>query len=75
MKNFQSVPQNQFRKRKMYSIGFVITENTMEWTGKWFRYVLIEEQLFFNRIKVFDEWNYSFYWGDWYPSWEFVKTL
>lgn len=74
MGDFQSVPQNKFRKRRVYSIGIIIT-STIEWTGKWFKFVDIEEQLFHNRGKKFNEWNYTFYWGDWYSSWEFVRVL
>ena len=63
------------RRRFVFAIGFIVTVDTIEWVGKWFKYVEIEEELHKERYLNFDEWNYQFYWGPWESVWGFKRII
>lgn len=70
----------EFRKRKWLSLFGFIVVNGMEgdfvWTGKWFKWVEIEEQKVKERYTFFDDgWSYQWYWGEWKESWKFKRLL
>jgi hypothetical protein len=46
------------------------------WTGKWFKFITIEEKKVKNRYLEFDDgWSYQNYWGKWKTSWVMVKIV
>ena len=62
--DYQIEPQNRFRIRRVFSIGIIVV-NTIEWTGKWFKFIEIEEEECLERYSYFDEWTYTFFWDEW----------
>jgi len=74
METHQIKPQNKFRRRKVFSIGITLSTSEIVWTGKWFKYVVVEEEKCLVRYKYFDDgWTYAFYWGEWKETWEFRR--
>lgn len=72
----QIISLNKIRRRKVFSIGIIVTADTIEWTGKWFKFVEIEEEQFKQRFEKFDDgWSYNFYWGSWEKTWKFKKLV
>lgn len=65
----------QRRTRKVFSWFGFISVATLEWSGKFFKYVEIEEQLTEVRYSYFDEWIYQNRWGEWEQEWIFKKFL
>ena len=74
MEHYKNKPQGEFRRRKVFSVGIIITD-TIEWTGKWFKFIEIEEEKCLVKFSEFDEWTYTFHWGEWKPIWEFRKII
>ena len=71
---------DKFRERKVLSIfPFIIVsglETDFHWTGKWFKYVTIQEQKVNDRyLELDDGWSYQFYWSEWKTSWVLIKIL
>ena len=71
---------DKFRERKVLSLfPFIIVSGLstdFHWTGKWFKYVTIQEQEVEDRYTEFDDgWSYQHYWGEWKTSWVLIKIL
>ena len=71
---------DEFRERKVLSIlPFIIVNgegSDFHWTGKWFKYITIQEQKVEDRYLEFDDgWSYQHYWGRWRTSWTLIKIL
>lgn len=78
--NWERKYTGEFRVRKVLSIlPFIIIngeDSDFHWTGKWFKYVTIQEQKVKDRYLEFDDgWNYQHYWGKWGLSWVFTKII
>lgn len=77
---WQMIVTNIVRRRKVFSVLPFIIVNGMtgdfHWTGKWFKFVTIEEKKVKNRYLEFDDgWSYQNYWGKWKTSWVMVKIV
>jgi hypothetical protein len=71
---------DEFRERKVLSIlPFIVVSgegSDFHWTGKWFKYITIQEQKVEDRYLEFDDgWSYQHYWGRWRTSWTLIKIL
>lgn len=78
--NWERKYTGEFRVRKVLSIlPFIIIngeDSDFHWTGKWFKYVTIQEQKVKDRYLEFDDgWNYQHYWGKWELSWVLTKII
>lgn len=74
--DYESIPLGETRRRKVYSIGLTITSDVIVWTGKWFKFVEIEEEKHKVRYRYFDDgWTYQHYWGNWKEEWNFKKLI
>ena len=78
--NWERKYTGEFRVRKVLSIlPFIIIngeDSDFHWTGKWFKYVTIQEQKVKDRYLEFDDgWSYQHYWGKWKTSWVFTKIM
>ena len=64
------------RKRKILSLlGFIIVDKII-FTGKFFKYVDIEEKKYkWRRLEFDDGLTYSSYWTDWKYSWAYTKLI
>ena len=77
---WQMIVTNKVRTRNVFSILPFIIVNGMNgdfhWTGKWFKFITIEEKKVKNRYLEFDDgWSYQHYWGKWKTSWVMVKIV
>ncbi len=77
MKEYQKQMLGIRRIRKKLSIlPFFFTNDTLVWTGKWFKTIEIEEEMYQERYLEFDDgWSYQFYWGKWKTRWEFIRIV
>ena len=71
---------NELRERKVLSIlPFIIVSgetSDFHYTGKWFKYVTIQEQKVKDRYLEFDDgWSYQHYWGSWKTGWVLTKLI
>jgi len=75
--DYQIKKLGQTRIRNTYSfLGIICASGIITFSGKWFGYVAIEEELIQTRYLEFEEWNYTHFWGSWGdPKWEFVKII
>jgi len=78
--NWERKYTGELRVRKVLSIlPFIIVngeDSDFHWTGKWFKYVTIQEQKVKDRYLEFDDgWNYQHYWGEWELSWVLTKII
>jgi hypothetical protein len=78
--NWERKYTGELRVRKVLSIlPFIIVngeDSDFHWTGKWFKYVTIQEQKVKDRYLEFDDgWNYQHYWGKWELSWVLTKII
>jgi hypothetical protein len=78
--NWERKYTGELRVRKILSIlPFIIVngeDSDFHWTGKWFKYVTIQEQKVKDRYLEFDDgWNYQHYWGKWDINWVFTKII
>lgn len=74
----------EFRTRKVFSLFPFIIVNLFEdspattflWTGKWLKFVEIQEQKARERYLEFDDgWSYQFYWTRWKERYKFIKLI
>jgi hypothetical protein len=78
--DWERIYTGQYRKKKVLSIlPFIVVDgekSDFHWTGKWFKYVTIQEQKVKDRYLEFDDgWNYQHYWGKWELSWVLTKII
>lgn len=71
---------DKFRVKKVLSIlPFIVVDgekSDFHWTGKWFKYVTIQQQKVKDRYLEFDDgWSYTHYWGRWRTRWIFIKFV
>lgn len=76
--DYQKKPTLNFRTRKVLSLFPFIVVNGLNgdfiWTGKWFKWVSITEQLYLERYLMFDDgWSYEHYWSSWKEDWKFIR--
>jgi hypothetical protein len=77
---WQMIVTTIVRKRRVLSIlPFIVVTGfgtDFHWTGKWFKFVTIEEVKVKNRHSQFDDgWSYQNYWGKWKTSWVLTKII
>jgi hypothetical protein len=73
----------EFRTKKVLSLfGFIVMGSTnfdkgdYHKTGKWFKMVEVKQRKVFDRTQKFDDgWSYSYYWGEWKPSWKLEEII
>jgi hypothetical protein len=75
---YQERKLNSTKKiRKLSLFGFIITNgfySDFHWTGKWFKMVSCEQELYEYRTLDFDDgWTYSNFWRSWKSIWYTVK--
>ena len=65
---YQLKPTGEIRKRKVFSVlpflifNFYTDIEKWIWTGKWFKWVIIEEMKVYKRYEKFDDgWTYQLY--------------
>lgn len=80
MEDFQREKTEELRIRKVLSLfGFIIVNGLITdfiGTGKWFKFVRVQEQKYLVRYAEFDDgWSYQWYWGRWHESWKFLKIM
>jgi hypothetical protein len=76
---WQRICTTKYRERRRFSFfpwivvsGF---DTDYHWTGKWFQFVTIKEQLCEERHDKFDDgWTYTSYWGPWKKVWR-LKSI
>lgn len=72
---YQIESLKKYRNRKVFSIGFIVTSEVIIWTGVWFKYINISEELIRVRYEDFDDgWSYKFHWTNWEEKWTFIKV-
>jgi len=71
---------NETRRKKVFSFfPFIVKDglkSDFHWTGKWFKWVEIEETKYKERYLFFDDgWTYQHYWGQWREIWFLTKII
>jgi hypothetical protein len=90
MEDYQIEKLDESRERKRFSLFPFIIVNRLdeeqysslfpftgfEWTGKWFKFVIVREQKVRERYLQFDDgWSYKYYWGHWIENWKFIRIV
>lgn len=71
---YQEKSLKKYRNREVFStFWFIVTSESLFWTGVWFKNVNITEELVKVRYQDFDEWSCKFYWKKWKEKWVFYK--
>lgn len=73
-KEYQTKKLNIFRTKKVFSIGFIISDIII-WTNIWFKFVTIEEEKYKSRYMKYNESYPIYYWSKWYYGWTFNKII
>jgi len=63
-------------KSRFSLLGVTFASRTMEWSGKLFGFIEVEERKRYVQYSYFDDgWSYQNYWGKTNEEWEFVKFI